>query len=123
MKKALATALALSLFTVPALAQEAPPEGAPPMGDHKGPPPGGPHGGPGGPDRFISELDTDKDGKISRSEFQAKGDTMFKEADANGDGYITKEELKAAHEKRREKWEARRAEFKDKRDAKAATGK
>jgi hypothetical protein len=99
MKKQVLAALAVSLLAAPVFAQD-----APPAGEHKGP-----HGGP---NRFIEKVDTDKDGKVSRAEFQAKGDAMFKEADADGDGFITKEEAKASHDKRKAKWQARRAEFK-----------
>lgn len=101
MKKQLLTMLALGLFAAPVFAQDGGPEGGP-----KGP---GGHGGPGGP--MMEKVDTDKDGKISRGEFQARGDEMFKEADTNGDGFITAEEGKAAHEARRAKWKEHKAEF------------
>ena len=99
--------LALSLMATPALAEH-----------HEGQ-----HGGDkdGRHKAMMAKVDTDKDGKISRAEFQARGEQMFKEADANGDGFITPEEGKAAHEARREKWKARKAEYMKKREAAASS--
>lgn len=99
MKKPIVAALALTLFATPVLA-----EGP----DAKGP---GAHGGPDGrpgPEHFLNEVDTDKDGKVSKAEFTAKGESMFSESDANHDGYITPDEMKAAHEARKAKWKAMR---------------
>lgn len=48
----------------------------------------------------FGDLDTDKDGRISRSEFAAAHggkDTMFPKIDSNGDGFISKEEFDAHH--------------------------
>lgn len=105
MKKPILAALALSLFASPVLAE-----------GHEG----GAHDGPRGPEHFMQKLDADKDGKVSKDEWRAKGDAMFSESDTNGDGFITRDEAKAFHEKRMEKWKARKAEWQAK---KAAAGK
>lgn len=57
--------------------------------------------GPGmkGPGMMFEKMDTDKDGKISKQEWQAHHDKMFTELDADGDGSVTKDEMKAMHEK------------------------
>ncbi|WOJ97829.1 EF-hand domain-containing protein [Congregibacter brevis] len=48
----------------------------------------------------ILNLDADGDGRISREEFQPRGDRggpkMFKRADSDGDGDITRDEMLAA---------------------------
>ncbi len=49
----------------------------------------GEKGGPGGPFR---PLDTDKDGKVSRAEFEAG----FARLDKDGDGFVSKEEFGSA---------------------------
>jgi len=41
----------------------------------------------------FNEMDTNHDGKVSRSEHEASGDATFKRLDTNGDGRLTKEEL------------------------------
>jgi len=41
-------------------------------------------------------MDTNKDGSISRAEFDAHKDGMFRKMDTNGDGSISKEEMQAA---------------------------
>ena len=66
----------------------------------------------GGMPPMFSQMDADKDGRISAKESQDGAARMFKEADANKDGFISKEEMqahhKAMHEKRgdmmRDKW-------------------
>ncbi|WP_374377832.1 EF-hand domain-containing protein [Dongia sp.] len=45
----------------------------------------------------ITRVDTDKDGKISLAEWNAKGDQMFAKFDANKDGKITKDEMPRRH--------------------------
>lgn len=112
MKKQVLAALALTLFATPVLAEG--PEG------HGGPGGPGGQGGPRGPEHFIAKIDGDKDGKVSKAEWEAKGDMMFNESDADHDGYITREEAQAFHAKRMEKWKARKAEWQAKQ---AATGK
>jgi Ca2+-binding EF-hand superfamily protein len=97
MKKPIIAALAFTLFAAPVFAQDT--EG---------------HGGPGGehqrhgPEHFLNEVDTNKDGKVSKAEFNAKGETMFSESDADHDGFISQDEMKAAHEARMAKWKAMR---------------
>lgn len=53
-------------------------------------------GGIGGPrilDLAFSALDTNKDGKISKDEFEANRPERMKTADANSDGKVTKKEF------------------------------
>lgn len=54
------------------------------------------HRGPGAA-TYFEEMDTNKDGAISKKEFDAFHDKHFKEVDANHDGKITREEMQAAH--------------------------
>lgn len=103
MKKPVLALLALSLFATPALAEE-----------HKGP--GGPGGRPG-PDHFIKKIDTDKDGKVSKAEWNAKGDAMFNDSDTNKDGFITRDEAEAFHAKKREEWKSKREAWQAKQGA------
>ena len=51
--------------------------------------------------QFFERLDTDKDGKITRAEYDASRATQFKAADKNGDGFIDKEEFAASGDQRR----------------------
>jgi hypothetical protein len=44
----------------------------------------------------FTQLDTNKDGRISQAEAAVDSTIMFSTADANGDGYLDKEELKAS---------------------------
>jgi hypothetical protein len=46
-------------------------------------------------DRFIAQLDTDRDGRISKAEWQAQGllDNVFTTMDTNKDGYLSKDEF------------------------------
>ncbi|MGI8560341.1 MAG: EF-hand domain-containing protein [Luteimonas sp.] len=70
---------------------------------------GGRHGG-------IAKLDTDKDGRISRTEAAAsprgKGKLVeqFAAIDANNDGYLVRAELRAHHERMRPQREAERTQ-------------
>lgn len=54
-------------------------------------------------EHYMSKIDTNGDGKVSKSEHDAFGNQMFKEADTNGDGMISKDEMvakkKAEHAK------------------------
>lgn len=52
---------------------------------------------------MFQMMDTDKDGKVSKQEWQAHHDKRFSELDADKDGFITQEEMKAHHEKMMEK--------------------
>lgn len=103
MKKHVLAALAFSLLAAPAFAEEA-----------KAPQDGS---GGRGPDHFIAKVDGDKDGKVSKAEWDAKGTTMFNESDTNKDGFISREEAQAFHAKRMEKWKAKKAEWKAKQAA------
>lgn len=50
----------------------------------------------------FADIDTDKDGRISRTEFAAAHDgkdAMFSKVDSNGDGFISKQEFDAHHAK------------------------
>jgi Ca2+-binding EF-hand superfamily protein len=48
------------------------------------------------PDAPITQLDTNKDGKIGRDEYRAPKLASFDKADANHDGTLTVQELQAA---------------------------
>lgn len=48
----------------------------------------------------AAAMDSDKDGKVSRAEFDAAHTGMFDEADTNKDGFIDADESKAHHEGR-----------------------
>ncbi|MEX2111867.1 MAG: HlyD family efflux transporter periplasmic adaptor subunit, partial [Pirellulales bacterium] len=67
---------------------------------------GGP-GGPGGPGGglSLSNLDTDKDGKISREEAPGQMKENFDRIDANGDGSIDAQEFAGAMRRRRQQQE------------------
>ncbi len=58
------------------------------------------HAEPSRQEHSFADLDTDKDGRISRSEFAAGHsgkDAMFPGIDRNGDGFIGKDEFDAHH--------------------------
>lgn len=97
MKKSLTVAmLSAVLFATPALAEH-----------HEG----GHEGGKRHHGKFFEKVDTDKDGKISKAEHQAKSDEMFTKMDADKDGFVTKEEGKAHWEAKRAEWKAKKAEM------------
>ena len=50
--------------------------------------------------KMFKEVDTNADGEISKTEFDAFHALRFKELDGNGDGKLTKEEVDALHAKR-----------------------
>jgi len=50
------------------------------------------------PAQMIKHMDTDKDGKISKQEWQDFHDKRFAEMDADKDGFVTADEMKAARE-------------------------
>ncbi|MBC8009722.1 MAG: EF-hand domain-containing protein [Burkholderiales bacterium] len=47
-------------------------------------------------DKKADKLDTDNDGKISRTEYNAEAERMFAKADANQDGALTPSEIEMA---------------------------
>jgi Ca2+-binding EF-hand superfamily protein len=51
----------------------------------------------GGKGPMFGQMDTDKDGKVTKAEFTAAEDKIFQKLDANGDGVITPDEMQAAH--------------------------
>jgi hypothetical protein len=65
------------------------------------------HGGRGH-GRMIEKLDTDKDGTVSKAEFEAKRSADFTAADTNKDGSVSPAELKAFHEKKEAERKAER---------------
>lgn len=71
-------------------------------------------------ERMIERLDTNKDQKVSLTEFQAQVTTNFKSFDTNGDGQISAEEMKVKREAFREARKAWR-EAKDKTGAERET--
>jgi Ca2+-binding EF-hand superfamily protein len=93
----LAVAAAVSLVAVTAFAQQTPTPGpaqpgAGPMHGPMGGPMHGPmHGGMRG-QGLMSQLDTNKDGKLSKDEVAAR----FDQVDADKDGFLSAEELAAA---------------------------
>jgi Ca2+-binding EF-hand superfamily protein len=46
---------------------------------------------------ILERVDTDKDGKISKAEFDAEGSKLFAKLDENGDGKIAQNELPQRH--------------------------
>ena len=67
------------------------------------------HGGPGG---VLTRMDTDGDGQATRAEAETAIAAVFADIDTNSDGYVTQEEMKAHHD-------ARRAEMRERRQARA----
>lgn len=65
--------------------------------------------GPHGHGAHMAWLDSDGDGAVSRSEFDAGGKSRFAESDTDGDGQLSAEELEAAHERMREQMRSERA--------------
>ena len=70
-------------------------------------------GKPHGEGRWISQLDTNHDGAVSKEEAtaaaQARIDKLFAKVDTNHDGLITQEELRAAAQARRAEAKAKAA--------------
>ncbi|MES1150612.1 MAG: EF-hand domain-containing protein [Dongia sp.] len=64
-------------------------------------------GGPGG---LFKTADTNKDGVVDQTEFQASRDKWFAELDANKDGFITTDELKAFGDKMHAQWQQKHAD-------------
>ena len=51
---------------------------------------------------MLEQMDTNKDGRISREEHAKAAEQRFVRMDANGDGFVTKEEAEQAHKAMRE---------------------
>jgi Ca2+-binding EF-hand superfamily protein len=64
-------------------------------GDHAADKPEGKHGDFS--QHILERVDTDKDGKISKAEFDAEGSKLFAKLDENGDGKIAQNELPQRH--------------------------
>jgi Ca2+-binding EF-hand superfamily protein len=47
--------------------------------------------------RILKRVDTDKDGKISKAEFDAEGSKLFAKLDQNSDGKISESEMPQRH--------------------------
>jgi Ca2+-binding EF-hand superfamily protein len=63
--------------------------------------------GPGG---LFKTADTNKDGVVDQTEFQASRDKWFADLDANKDGFVTTDELKAFGEKMHAQWQQKHAD-------------
>ena len=67
---------------------------------------------------MLEEIDTNKDGAISKDEYmvhaQSRAAEKFAEKDANGDGSITADEGKAHMEKKREEMKEKRGDMREK---------
>ena len=62
-------------------------------------------GAPGG---MIRLTDADKDGAITKAEFQAAALARFERLDTDKDGTVTRAEAKAARDSMRQRWQVRR---------------
>jgi len=97
MKKLLAfTAVAMAISMTPALAE---------------------HDGEGKRGKMFEKHDTNGDGTVSKSEFLSHAEERFSKIDKDDSGDISKEEAKAARELRKEKFQERRENRKERRDA------
>ena len=61
----------------------------------------GPHGDMRGKS-YFDEMDTNKDGKISKEEHMAKCESRFKAMDTNNDGFLTRDECGKRWEEKKE---------------------
>jgi len=59
-------------------------------------------------DGMFREMDTDHDGRISKSEWMAFQEKQFKRLDKNGDGFITKDEVRIDWQQRMKEEQERR---------------
>jgi Ca2+-binding EF-hand superfamily protein len=64
-------------------------------------------GGPGG---LFKSADTNHDGVVDQTEFQASRDKWFADIDTNKDGFITADELKAFGDKMHAAWQQKHAD-------------
>ena len=75
----------------------------------------------------FAEMDADRNGFLDKADRQARHaarrEAFFAKADANRDGKLTRAELDAAHEARRAEMEARRKQHADARFARMDTNK
>jgi len=85
-----ALALVIVFGSVCALAQESPP------GEWTG--------------KRFEVIDTNNDGKVSKSEYTTHCEKRFDLVDKNGDGYVDKEEAQEAASKAREGWKKKRSQ-------------
>jgi hypothetical protein len=92
-RKLLLAGAAVMALASPALAQDGP------AGGH------GPMGGP------MQNADTDGDGMISKAEFMAVHEKRFDEMDTNKDGKLSKDEMKAHREAMKAQFDAKRKEW------------
>jgi hypothetical protein len=100
--------LMLALTATGAYAESPPAQPMPPQGQHTMP------AKDGMPGKHFAESDADKDGTISKGEWQARGDRMFGDIDANKDSKISPDEMKTHHEAKRAAWKERREERREK---------
>ena len=75
------------------------------------------------PAEHFSKIDTNGDGTISKEEFMVKPTEHFSKMDTNGDGTISKEEAEARRAAMKEKYKERRAQRKAGADDKADAAK
>lgn len=61
----------------------------------------------------MDMMDANKDGSVSKAEYDTFKNNKFNEMDTNKDGSLSKDEMKAAHESKMEKWKDK---MKDKMD-------
>lgn len=66
------------------------------------------HGGFGGRGGFAQLADANKDGAITRAEFEASAMQRFDRLDTDRDGTVTAAEAKAARDKMRQQWQSHR---------------
>ena len=59
---------------------------------------------------LFKTADTNKDGVVDQTEFQASRDKWFADLDTNKDGFITTDELKAFGEKMHAQWQQKHAD-------------
>ena len=59
-------------------------------------------------DAFMMQLDTNKDGKVSKAEFIAPHERRFAQMDKNGDGSVNRAEIEALEKAMRERMQQMR---------------